>query len=494
MKKNIVLIDLDLTLIKSIYESKKVNIEFLITDADDAQLVKIKDLYDIKYIITRDKFHDYTVQEISNIDYKTIEKFQASQLNSEHYQDRFSDDVNLKQYHYFNALSFWVNVFTKNNISTVILNGLMHGANYDSLALDVAKDHGISGYVVESHMVRHTKDGMVAIRSVLDYNLKERTSLDLCALRLKSIDIDNYLFYADKVSAALKKKRKSIKGIVKFFLPSYAYVIALSLVKIIRNQPICGHGLNSHPANILKNIFYVRKMRRFYDSISVELDTSKKYVFYALHFDPEATIMARARFSNQLMVIKQLSQSLPKGWNLYVKDHPDQFMLYRAGWWFYLISIHKYRTKEFYQEILKLDNVSLLKCKVKSQDVIKSAEAVSTINGSIASESLVFNKSLILFGHQSTPFGLCKDVFKVTSTKQCQEAMNQIENDFTPDYSDFNKIVDNYFFELKVIFPNDVRLLVDHLVCECSSLSEAKINSDELENTPNKKQGTQGNL
>ena len=470
-KENIVLIDLELTLIKSIYESKKVNIEFLITDADDVKLAEIKDLYGVKNIITRDKFHEFTVQEMSDIDYKTIENFQTSQLNSEHYQDRFSNDTNLKQYHYFNALSFWIDVFTKNNISAVVLDGLMHGANYDSLVLDVAKAHGVSGYVIENHMVRYTKDGMEAVRSVLEYNIKKRISLDLCKLSLKSIDIDNYLFYADKVGAILKKKRKSIKDVVKLFLPSYAYAIVLSLIKIIRNQSIRGHGLNSHPANILKNIFYVRKIRKFYDSISVGLDTSKKYVFYALHFDPEASIMSRARFSSQLMVIKQLSQALPKGWVLYVKEHPDQFKLDGPGWWYFLISIHKYRTKEFYKEILKFDNVNLLKYKVKSQDVIKFAEAVSTINGSIASESLVFNKSLILFGHQSTPFGLCKDVFKVTSTKQCQEAMNQIENDFTPDYSDFNKIVDNYFFELKASSPNDVRLLVDYLVCECGSFN-----------------------
>ena len=124
MKKNIVLIDLDLTLIQSIYESKKVNIEFLITDADDVKLAEIKDLYGVKNIITRDKFHEFTVQEMSDIDYKTIENFQTSQLNSEHYQDRFSNDTNLKQYHYFNALSFWIDVFTKNNISAVVLDGL----------------------------------------------------------------------------------------------------------------------------------------------------------------------------------------------------------------------------------------------------------------------------------------------------------------------------------------------------------------------------------
>lgn len=475
MKKNIVLIDLNMTLIQSIYESKKVNIEFLITDADDMKLAEIKDLYGIENIITRDKFHEFTVQEISDIDYKTIEKFKASQLDSEQYQDRFSNDVNLKQYHYFNALSFWINVFTKNNISAVVLDGLMHGANYDSLALDVAKAFGVSGYVIENHMVRHTKDGMMVIRSVLDYNSKDRISLDLCKLGLKSIDIDKYLFYADKVSAALKKKRKSVKDVVKSFLPSHTSAIVHMLAYIIRRKPIRGHGLNSHPTSVLKNMLYVRKMRKFYDSISVELDTSKKCIFYALHFDPEASIMARARFSSQLSVIKQLSQSLPEGWVLYVKEHPDQFKLNKPGWWFYLLSIHKYRTKDFYKEILKFDNVNLLKYKVKSQDIIKSAEAISTINGSISSEALTFNKPLILFGHQSTPFGLCKDVFKIISTEQCQEVMEQIKSGFVPDYSDFNEIVDNYFFELKAASSNNVQLLVDYLVCEYSSSGESNL-------------------
>ena len=469
MKKNIILIDLELILIQSIYESKEVNIEFLITDADDMKLAEIKDLYGVENIITRAKFHDYTVQEKSDIDYKTIEKFKASQLDSEHFQDRFSNDTNLKQYHYFNALSFWINIFTKNNISAVILDGLMHGANYDSLALDVAKAYGVSGYVIEDHMIRYAKDEMMDIRSVLDYNLKERISLDCHKLRLTSVDIDNYLFYIDKVSTGLKKKRKSVKDVARLFLPSYISVIMLMLTSIIRNKLVYMHGHNSRPAKVLKNIFYARRMRKLYDSISVEFDTSKKYVFYALHFDPEASIMARARFSNQLSVIKQLSQNLPKDWVLYVKEHPDQFKLDSPGWWYFLVSIHKYRTKDFYKEILKFNSTKLLKFNTKSQDIIKSAEAISTINGSISSETLTYNKPLILFGHPSTPFGLCKDVFKVTSSEQCKKAIEQVETGFITDYSDFNEIVDNYLFELHRSPLNDVRLLIDYLVCEHSS-------------------------
>ena len=167
--KNIILIDLDLTYIESIHKSKKVNIEFLITDADESKLAKLKETYVIKNVISRAQFHKATIQEDTKIDFDFIENFSISQLNSEHYQDRFSDDYSLKQYHYFNALSFWVDLFKKNNISAIILNGIMHGANYDSLPLDVAKYYNIPSYVIEDHMFRHTSDGVMSVRSVIDY-------------------------------------------------------------------------------------------------------------------------------------------------------------------------------------------------------------------------------------------------------------------------------------------------------------------------------------
>ena len=106
MKKNIVLIDLDLILIKSIHASENVNIEYLIVEANDNKIDELKSLYGIKNILSRERFDEYTEQHADELDYKTIEKFRVSQLNSEYFQSRFSDDVSLKQYKYFNALSF----------------------------------------------------------------------------------------------------------------------------------------------------------------------------------------------------------------------------------------------------------------------------------------------------------------------------------------------------------------------------------------------------
>ena len=123
-------------------------------------------------------------------------------------------------------------MFNTNNISAVVVDGFSHGANYDNLALDVAKSYGVSGYVIENHMMRYVKDKIVLVRSVLDYNLNKRIPLEICKLGLKSVDINNYLFYLDKMSAFLEKKRKSIKDIVKSFLPPYTSELMHMLVSV----------------------------------------------------------------------------------------------------------------------------------------------------------------------------------------------------------------------------------------------------------------------
>ena len=184
----------------------------MVTEADELKIEQLKKNYDIKNIISRDQFHKIVNQKKTIIDYDIVERFNTSQLNSEHYQDRFSDDINLKQYHYFNALSFWIDVFNISNISAIILDGLMHGANYDSLALDVAKDFGIPAYVIEDHMFKFTQNGTLFVRSVLDYNLNKRVPLNLSKLNLKPIKINDYFYYIDKNESAIKKEKlKNIK-------------------------------------------------------------------------------------------------------------------------------------------------------------------------------------------------------------------------------------------------------------------------------------------
>ena len=473
MKKNIVLIDLDLILINSIYKSDKVNIEYLIVQADDKKITELKSQYGINNILSRERFDEYTEEHKGNLDYEDIEKFRVSQLNSEYYQSRFSDDVSLKQYRYFNALSFWKDIFSKENISGIFLEGREHGANYDSLALDVAKVFDVPTFIFETHMLRHEGDDVKSVRAVFDYDIKKRIFIDHTKFNLEKVDMNNYLFYPEKINAVLKSKRKTLKDYLKMLLPSHTFIAIRMMLKIFSHKNISMHGFNISPLKILNNIFHINKVKKKYDLASTELNTSDKYVFYALHFDPEASIMSRTTLSNQLIIIKQLSEALPEDWTLYIKEHPIQFESYHPGRWFYLISIDKYRTEDFYSEINKLKNVQILNSKINSRDVIKSAEAIASINGSIALETMSYNIPLILFGHESTPFGLCNDVLKITSSKKCKDALKKINSGFIPDYSDLSEIVDKQLFELnrvpagfelKRVPSNDVMILVNYLV------------------------------
>ena len=473
MKKNIVLIDLDLILINSIYKSKKVNIEYLIVQADDKKISELKSQYGIKNILSRERFDEYTEERKSNLDYEDIEKFRVSQLNSEYYQSRFSDDVSIKQYRYFNALSFWKDIFSKENISGIFLEGREHGANYDSLALDVAKAFNVPAFIFETHMLRYEGDNVKSVRAVFDYNTKTRISLDHSKFNLEKVDMNNYLFYPEKINAVLKSKRKTLKDYLKMLLPPHTFIAIRMMLKIFSHKDISMHGFNISPLKILNNISHVNKVKKKYDIASTELNTSEKFVFYALHFEPEASIMSRTTLSNQLLIIKQLSESLPEDWTLYIKEHPIQFESYHPGRWFYLISMNKYRTEDFYSGINKLKNVKILNSKINSRDVIQSAKAIATINGSIALETISCKIPLILFSHKSTPFGLCNDVLKITSSKACKDALKKINSGFTPDYSDLFEIVDKQLFELnrvpagfelKKIPSNDVKIFVDHLV------------------------------
>ena len=61
------------------------------------------------------------------------------------------------------------------------------------------------------------------------------------------------------------------------------------------------------------------------------------------------------------------------------------------------------------------------------------------------------------------PFGLCKDVLKVTSTTDFNEAIEKILKGFLPNYSDFNDVINNHLFELNS-YSNDVKLLIEYLV------------------------------
>ena len=123
----------------------------------------------------------------------------------------------------------------------------------------------------------------------------------------------------------------------------------------------------------------------------------EKYVYFALHSEPEAYPMLLAPFyTDQLWAIKQVARSLPLSYKLYVKDHPGM-----TG----------FRPRSYYKEIKKIPNVRLIDSAVSGLSLIKGAELLVTISGTSGWEAVLLKKPAIIFG----------DIFysQLSSVKKC---------------------------------------------------------------------------
>ena len=113
-------------------------------------------------------------------------------------------------------------------------------------------------------------------------------------------------------------------------------------------------------------------------------DLTKKYVYYPLHYQPEAsTIVCAQKYEKQLFYIDSWAKSLPADTMLYVKEH-------------YAVLGH--RELSFYRELRKYPNVVLIDPLVDTFSLIKNSVAVTTLTGTAGWEAMLLRKPVFLGG------------------------------------------------------------------------------------------------
>ena len=128
---------------------------------------------------------------------------------------------------------------------------------------------------------------------------------------------------------------------------------------------------------------------------------------------PEATTRPLGgKYANQLIAIKMLSSVLPENWKIYVKEHPNQKMIFRGI--------------DFYKELSEIKHVNILKTNISTFELINGCEAVSTITGVAGWESVVLGKNCLLFGN--TLFDKCPGVLKINTFEDCKKSISIVEN------------------------------------------------------------------
>jgi hypothetical protein len=123
-----------------------------------------------------------------------------------------------------------------------------------------------------------------------------------------------------------------------------------------------------------------RSAKKYYS----KFDPQKKYVFYPLHVPHEAQITVVApQYWNQVRTVENISKSLPAGYRLYVKEHPNLIGGTPLG---------------HLKRITQLPNVKLLSPFESSLKIVEQSACVVTINSSVGWEAMLLKKPAINLG------------------------------------------------------------------------------------------------
>jgi len=129
-----------------------------------------------------------------------------------------------------------------------------------------------------------------------------------------------------------------------------------------------------------------------------KINPDEPYAFFPLQLEPEVSLLLLASWAtDQRHIIKQIAKSLPVGYKLYVKEHPQMV---------------SYRPMSYYEELKKIPNIILIDPRINSFEVIKHAKLITTITGTVGWEAILLKKPVITFG----------DIFynKIPGVKNCR--------------------------------------------------------------------------
>lgn len=213
-----------------------------------------------------------------------------------------------------------------------------------------------------------------------------------------------YLRYLDKTI------KNIIMGIFPFFFKKE--ILHFSSLNGIKNRLRYRLILNKQLLKLIKlNVHYNKIANR-------ELSLDENYIFVGLHMQPEKTSQPMGgEYDNQLMMIKILSDSVPEGWKVYVKEHPNQFNVKK-------VPNRHYRDKLFYQCLSKLKNIELVPLEIDSEDLIQNSKMVSTLTGTLGWEAITKNIPALVFGN--TYYMACRASRKISSMRSSKEAIKEL--------------------------------------------------------------------
>jgi hypothetical protein len=305
---------------------------------------------------------------------------------------RFRDSYDSRRHFFLDHCSFWYEYFHARQISHIVFTAVPHQV-FDFVLMKIAQKLSISIIIFSPE-----KAGKPRKVEEIKWVKKNKTSMNKSTFFV-SDDIEDIGVW--QLSARIKSvaESKLLPLIHGEFLSSQLWDFKMSDSPTIR-LPKKHHAIMTvwksfmripkTPSDVLgfiSNSFRSYKQFSQHLRVSPNSENRKKYVLFALAYQPEESTSPRASiFVEQRLAIKALSMVIPDNWQIRVREHPDQYGRRRP------------RSKEFWKDIEQIPNVIREPLTVSAFDSLVNAEAIAGPSGSLCVEAWLRGIPVILFG------------------------------------------------------------------------------------------------
>jgi len=340
---------------------------------------------------------------------------------------------------YYELLAFWLNYLRQGKVSALFVQSTPH-LGYDFVIYSIARSLRIPTFIFAATMIEskmlvfrdHETVSKVPADFVRDASREELVKM--LGPDMKLLFGSNYwLGKSDEINArVLYGRTRSEESPIHFAKNVLKRVRRWSRRILSRQSPL--DKLRSYlfyeekrPKSTAQLRRILRESNRkqaalaaYYEENCIVPEWDKKYVFFALHYQPERTTLPEGGvFEDQILALRILSSSLPKDWVIYVKEHPRQFEendLRKSS----------FRNVQVYEAMSRIPHTLFVSAYSEQQRLIERAQFVATINGSVGWQGMLVGKCALVFGRPW--YSGANGCYVVSSTEECRNAISDIRS------------------------------------------------------------------
>jgi hypothetical protein len=326
------------------------------------------------------KIHSTTKVKNGKIDITALEgKFRIDSLRDMLLHERMTFNYHDESYLltkcqiYLEGLDSWLNVF-KPDVVIQELGGFIapmsfyyacRKNNIKHIFLEPMMFQGTVGFVEDSINYKIMVKANSRSMSVKDY-------------------VDNYILSQSAVIPQKDEHHFRDATLAKFFnFSNLSKLLSKVWYKYFMGLEQEYDAIGNHVWRNFKMLINRKKLAPLYWPIK-NLPSDKRYIYFPLHVPLDFQLTVRSKeWLNQIALLEQISNFLPPGFDLWIKEHPA--------------AIGAYSIKEL-DKLLNSPNVKIIHPLENSFSIIHNATAVITINSKVGVEALMQGKPLFVLG------------------------------------------------------------------------------------------------